>query len=99
MGAGVATSEKKRRRPIKRGDTPFDRFARDLLARRDIRRITGLRGAAPRVAASHLIRAHGEHPVLYITAHSRAIDSAVPSLQGLLGEREESSRLRVFPAT
>jgi transcription-repair coupling factor (superfamily II helicase) len=87
----------KRRRSPGRGDTPFDRFARERLAKRDLARLTGLRGAANRVAAAHLIRAHGDHPVLYVTPHSRASDAASAALRGLLGEREDSSRLHVYP--
>ncbi|MBW1882044.1 MAG: transcription-repair coupling factor [Deltaproteobacteria bacterium] len=86
-----------RRRAARRGDTPFDRFIREARDAGSLARLTGLCGAADRVAASHLIRAHGSHPVLYVTPHSRACDSATLALRGLLGEREELSRLRVFP--
>ena len=92
-----APAEGKRRRAPRRGETPFDRFLREALAKRELARLTGLRGAARRVAAAHLIRAHGDHPVLYVTPHSRASDSASLALRGLLGLREELSRLRVFP--
>ena len=91
-----------RRRSTRRGDTPFDRFLRD--AREETegagigpRRLTGLRGAAGRVAAAHLIRAAGDAPVLYVTPHSRAADAAMLALRGLLGEREDASRIRAFP--
>jgi transcription-repair coupling factor (superfamily II helicase) len=87
----------KRRRSPRRGDTPFDRFVREQKVAGNLRRLTGLRGAANRVAASHLIRAHADRPVLYITAHSRAADAATEALRGLLGEREESTRIRAFP--
>lgn len=90
------TNEKKRRAP-RRGDTPFDRFLRETRAMGPLARLTGLRGAAQRVAASHLIRAHGDRPVLYVTPHSRASDAAIAALRGLLGEREDRSRLRAFP--
>jgi transcription-repair coupling factor (superfamily II helicase) len=86
-----------RRRATRRGDTPFDRFVREALAEGKLARITGLRGAANRVAASHLIRAHGDHPVVYITPHSRASDAAMLALSGLLGEREDLSRLHAYP--
>jgi transcription-repair coupling factor (superfamily II helicase) len=87
----------RKRRGTQRGDTPFDRFLRDVRTTGDLKRLTGLRGAANRVAASHLIRAHGDRPVLYVTPHSRASDAAIVALQGLLGERDDRSRLRCFP--
>ena len=86
----------KRRRTPKRGDTPFDRFVRDT-GMSELRRLTGLRGAAGRVAASHLIRAAEDAPVLYVTPHSRAADDAILALRGFLGEREDESRIRAFP--
>ena len=85
------------RRSARRGDTAFDRFVRAALADGSLARLTGLRGATSRVAASHLIRAHGERPVLYVTPHSRAADDAISALRGLLGEREHDSRVRPFP--
>ncbi|MCB9723927.1 MAG: transcription-repair coupling factor [Spirochaetaceae bacterium] len=106
-GAIDAPSAARPRRSPRRGDTPFDRFVREGLRARDgaaqgggpgpLRRLTGLRGAAGRVAAAHLIRAWGERPVLYVTPHSRAADDAIEALRGLLGEREDRSRLRAFP--
>lgn len=89
-------SPAKRRRTPKRGDTPFDRFVREQGVSH-LRRLTGLRGAANRFAASHLIRAAEGAPVLYITPHSRAADAAMIALRGLLGEREEESRIRAYP--
>ena len=87
-----------RRRAPKRGDTPFDRFVRDARASDShLARLTGLRGASNRVAASHLIRAHGERVVVYVTPHSRAADTAIASLRGFLGEREGESRIRSYP--
>lgn len=87
----------KRRRSLKRGDTPFDRFIRSARKEGNLRRLTGLRGAAGRVAASHLIRDHGDRAILYITPHSRAADTAITALRGFLGEREDESRIRAFP--
>ena len=96
-GTPSGSSRAKRRRAAGRGDTPFDRFVREGLAKDNLARLTGLRGAARRVAAAHLIRAHGDHPIVYITPHSRASDAAVQAFRGLLGEREDASRLHVFP--
>ena len=93
----VAGTEGRQRRAPRRGDTPFDRALREMRERGSLLRVTGLRGASQRVAASHLIRAHGDRPVLYITADSRAADAAKEALQGLLGEREGESRIRSFP--
>jgi transcription-repair coupling factor (superfamily II helicase) len=97
-GEGQESSDvaRGRRRALKRGDTPFDRLVR-AEPRGTLRRLTGLRGASMRVAAAHLIRAAGDAPVLYVTPHSRAADAAILALRGMLGEREEASRIRPFP--
>ena len=102
--AGSTTAEKsgpsnarKRRGAAGRGDTPFDRFVREARSDGPITRLTGFRGATNRVAASHLIRAHGDRMVLYVTAHSRAADAAALALRGLLGAREDTTRIRAFP--
>jgi len=101
MSAGAKPREveatAKRRRTPKRGDTPFDRFLREARASQAIGRLTGLRGASNRVVASHLIRAHGERVVVYVTPHSRAADAAIVALRGFLGERDGESRIRSFP--
>jgi len=96
---GTGKAPAKRRRTPKRGDTPFDRFLRDVRSEGDprLRRLTGLRGASNRVAASHLIRSATDRPVLYVTPHSRAADDAILALRGLLGERDDESRIRAFP--
>jgi transcription-repair coupling factor (superfamily II helicase) len=70
---------------------------REARERDPLLRFTGLRGASNRVAASHLIRAHGERTVVYVTPHSRAADSAIVALRGFLGEREGESRIRSYP--
>jgi transcription-repair coupling factor (superfamily II helicase) len=90
-------NDPKRRRPTRRGDTPFDRFIRQERESGQLSRLTGLRGAANRVAASHLIRAHGDGPILYVTAHSRAADAAALALRSMLGERDDTTRIRAFP--
>jgi len=95
-GSDEAKTRKRRGSP-RRGDTPFDRFLREERGRGQLARLTGLRGAANHVAASHLIRAAGDHPVLYVTAHSRSADAAALALRGLLGEREDATRIRAFP--
>jgi len=69
----------KRRRSPPRGETTLDRLIRERRDAGALERLTGLRGASNRVAASHLIRAHGERPVVYVTAHSRAADAAAPA--------------------
>jgi transcription-repair coupling factor (superfamily II helicase) len=90
-------AEGRGRRSPRRGDTPFDRTLREARESGPLRRVTGLRGAAGRVAASHLIRAHGDRPVLYVTPDSRAADAAAEALTGLLGERADESRIRRLP--
>jgi transcription-repair coupling factor (superfamily II helicase) len=90
-------NQPKRRASPRRGDTPFDRLVREQRASAQLTRLTGLRGAANRVAASHLIRANGDRPVLYVTPDSRAADAAALALRGMLGEREDTTRIRAFP--
>ena len=97
IGEPSGSKAPKRRGSPRRGDTPFDRFVREERELGQLTRLTGLRGAANRVAASHLIRAHGDRPVLVVTAHSRAADAAALALRGLLGEREDATRIRSFP--
>jgi transcription-repair coupling factor (superfamily II helicase) len=94
---GEGTAPAKRRRAPRRGETPFDRFLREARTEQSLTRLTGLRGASNRVAASHLIRAHGERVVVYVTPHSRAADAAIVALRGFLGERDGESRIRAFP--
>lgn len=92
-----AHARAKRRRSPKRGDTPFDRFVREARESQTLSRLTGLRGASNRVAASHLIRAHADRVVIHVTPHSRAADAAIVALRGFLGERDGESRIRSFP--
>jgi transcription-repair coupling factor (superfamily II helicase) len=87
----------RRRRPARRGDTPLDEALRRHPERGRSLRLSGLRGGADRVAAAHLIRAHAGRAVLYVTADSRAADAAAAALAGLLGEREDATRIRSFP--
>ena len=96
LGSAESGDGRSRRTP-RRGDTPFDRTLREAREQGALLRVTGLRGASQRVAASHLIRAHGDRPVLYVTADSRSADAAAEALKGLLGERADESRIRQLP--
>ena len=60
-------------------------------------RLTGLRGTARAVAMAHLVRAHGERPVLVLVPTSKACDALVDDLRAALGEGETGGRVRVFP--
>jgi len=73
-----------------------DVVARVTRRRRAVR-ITGLRGAARGVLGAHLVRAHGERPVLFITPTAKATDAFAADLRAALGEPEEGGRVREFP--
>ncbi len=60
-------------------------------------RLTGLRGAARAVAAAHLVRAHGERPVLVLVPNAKAADGFLDDLRATLGDPPENGRVRVFP--
>jgi transcription-repair coupling factor (superfamily II helicase) len=60
-------------------------------------RITGLRGAARGVTGAHLVRAHGERPVLFVAPNAKAADALAADLRAALGEPEEGGRVRFFP--
>jgi transcription-repair coupling factor (superfamily II helicase) len=68
-----------------------------VMERRGPVRLLGLRGAAPAVVASHLVRAHGERPVLVIVPTAKASDAFVADLRAALGEGDANGRVRVFP--
>jgi transcription-repair coupling factor (superfamily II helicase) len=77
------------------------RYLDDVVARvagrRRAVRITGLRGAARGVVGAHLVRAHGERPVLFVTPTAKAADAFAADLRAALGEPEEGGRVREFP--
>ncbi|MCP4039633.1 MAG: transcription-repair coupling factor [bacterium] len=60
-------------------------------------RVTGLRGAAPALVATELIRKQGKRPVLLLTPHSRAADALAEDLRLALGEPEDETRVYSFP--
>jgi transcription-repair coupling factor (superfamily II helicase) len=67
------------------------------MQRSGVVRLTGLRGAARAVAAAHLVRAHGDRPVLALVATAKASDAFAADLRAALGEAENGGRVRVFP--
>ena len=71
--------------------------AAQVAKRRRALRITGLRGAARGVVGAHLVRAHGERPVLFVTPTAKAADAFVADLRAALGEPAEGGRVREFP--
>jgi transcription-repair coupling factor (superfamily II helicase) len=79
------------------GKDALKSLARDLLGRDAPVRLTGLRGAARAVLAAELIRAHGDRPVLILGPSAKSCDMLVDDLRTSLGEREDASRLHVFP--
>jgi transcription-repair coupling factor (superfamily II helicase) len=60
-------------------------------------RITGLRGAARGVVGGHIVRRHGDRPVLFVTATAKAGDALASDLRAALGELEAGGRVREFP--
>jgi transcription-repair coupling factor (superfamily II helicase) len=60
-------------------------------------RITGLRGAARGVVGAHLVRAHGDRPVLFVTPTAKDADAFAADLRAALGEPAEGDRVREFP--
>jgi len=70
----------------------------DRIAQRDKPiRVTGLRGGARGVVGAHLVRAHGNRPVLFIAATAKAADAFADDLRAALGEADEHGRVRQFP--
>jgi transcription-repair coupling factor (superfamily II helicase) len=59
--------------------------------------LVGLRGAARAVAIAHLVRAHGDRPVLVLVPTAKSSDAVVEDLRSALGEGETGGRVRVFP--
>ena len=61
--------------------------------------LTGLRGAARAAVGARLVEAHGERPVLFLTATSKGGDALLDDLRACLGEGSNGApgRLRAFP--
>ncbi len=68
-----------------------------VMARAGPVRLTGLRGGTRALMAAELIRAHAGRPVLLLSAGAKSGDRLLEDLRSLLGERDESARLRRFP--
>ena len=80
-------------RPLRDLDDVVDR----VMARAGSVRLTGLRGAARAVVAAHLVRAHGDRPVLVLVPTAKGADAFVDDLRTALGEPESGGRVRAFP--
>ena len=80
-------------RPLRDLDDVVDR----VMARAGSVRLTGLRGAARAVVVAHLVRAHGDRPVLVLVPTAKAADAFVDDLRTALGEPESGGRVRAFP--
>ena len=87
---GILESES---RPLRDLDDVVDR----VMARAGSVRLTGLRGAARAVVTAHLVRAHGDRPVLVLVPTAKAADAFVDDLRAALGEPESDGRVRAFP--
>jgi transcription-repair coupling factor (superfamily II helicase) len=75
----------------------LDDVAERVAERRRAVRITGLRGAARGVMGAHLVRAHGDRPVLFIAPTAKTADAFAADLRAALGEPGEGGRVREFP--
>ncbi len=80
----------------KAGDS-LDRIVERVLLRDEPVRLTGLRGASRAVVGARLVEAHGDAPVLFLTANAKAADALLDDLHTCLGERETDRRTRAFP--
>ncbi|MFQ5416922.1 MAG: transcription-repair coupling factor [Myxococcota bacterium] len=49
------------------------------------------------MAGAHLVRVHGERPVLFVAANAKAADALSADLRAALGEPEQGGRVRFFP--
>jgi len=78
------------------GDS-LDRIVERVLARDEPVRLTGLRGSSRALVAARLVEAHGDAPVLVLTANAKAADTLLDDLRTCLGERQEDRRTRAFP--
>jgi len=65
----------------------LDRVIEVVRARTAPLSLAGLRGAAHAALGAHLAEAHGERPVLFVTASSKAADALVEDLRATLGEQ------------
>jgi len=79
--------------PVRRLDDVVER----VMARVGSVRLTGLRGAARAVVAAHLVRAHGDRPVLVLVPTARAADAFLDDLRTALGDPAVGGRVRAFP--
>ena len=79
------------------GSDTLDRIALQVAKRTGPIRLTGLRGASRAVVGARLVAAHGDAPVLFLTANAKAADELQDDLRTCLGEREDESRTRAFP--
>ncbi len=75
----------------------LERVIAQVTARRGPVRLTGLRGASPALVGARLVDAHGDAPVLFLTANAKATDTLLDDLRTCLGEREDARRTRAFP--
>jgi len=64
----------------------LDRVLEAVHARTGPVSLSGLRGAAHAALGAHLVEAHGERPVLFVTRSSKAADALVEDLRATLGE-------------
>lgn len=75
-------------------------FAAKVSARTSRVRVMGLSGASRAVAVAHLVKHHGNRPVLVLVPDAKAADVFVEDLRSALGEVEEPGcavRVRAFP--
>jgi transcription-repair coupling factor (superfamily II helicase) len=83
--------------PEREASDSLERVVAQVQGRTKPLRLTGLRGASRAVVAARLAMAHGDAPVLFLTANAKAADALLDDLRTCLGEREDARRTRAFP--
>jgi transcription-repair coupling factor (superfamily II helicase) len=84
-------------RASQKGGDSLERVVTQVMERSRPVRLTGLRGASRAVVGARLAMAHGDAPVLFLTANAKAADALLDDLRTCLGEREDARRTRPFP--
>jgi transcription-repair coupling factor (superfamily II helicase) len=90
------TAERLQNDTTAEGDS-LDRLIPQVALRERAVRLTGLRGASRAVVGARLALAHGDAPVLFLTASAKAADALLDDLRTCLGERDADRRTRAFP--
>ena len=75
----------------------LDAVAQRIAERAGAVRLTGLRGSARAVVGAHLVKHHGDGPVLFVAPSAKACDALVADLRAALGDPEEGGSSTTYP--